>query len=34
MQRLFVAEYLKDFNATRSAITTGYSKASEPEQGS
>jgi phage terminase small subunit len=24
-QRLFVAEYLKDFNATRSAIAAGYS---------
>jgi phage terminase small subunit len=25
-QRLFVAEYLRDFNATRAAITAGYSK--------
>jgi phage terminase small subunit len=25
-QRLFVAEYLKDFNATRAAMTVGYSK--------
>lgn len=27
-QRLFVAEYLKDFNATKAAIAAGYSKKS------
>ena len=32
-QRFFVAEYLKDFNATRAAITVGYSKNSASEQG-
>lgn len=32
-QRLFVAEYLKDFNATRAAMTVGYSKNTAKEQG-
>lgn len=33
-QRLFVAEYLTDFNATRAAMSAGYSKNTAMEQGS
>lgn len=33
-QRLFVAEYLKDKNATRAAKAAGYSKKTAQEQGS
>lgn len=33
-QRIFVAEYLKDFNATRAALAAGYSKNTAVEQGS
>ncbi|PTM36835.1 hypothetical protein DA103_06745 [Enterobacter cloacae] len=33
-QRLFVAEYLKDNNATRAAIRAGYSKKTAREQSS
>jgi phage terminase small subunit len=32
-QRIFVAEYLKDFNATRAALAAGYSKNTAREQG-
>jgi hypothetical protein len=32
-QRLFVAEYLKDNNATQAAIRAGYSKKTANEQG-
>jgi phage terminase small subunit len=32
-QRFFVAEYLKDFNATRAALAVGYSKHTAMEQG-
>lgn len=32
-QRLFVAEYMKDLNATRAAIRAGYSKRSAHNQG-
>lgn len=31
-QRIFVSEYLKDFNGTRSAIAAGYSKSSARSQ--
>jgi phage terminase small subunit len=33
-QRLFVAEYLTDLNATRAAIAAGYSEKTANEQGS
>lgn len=33
-QRLFVAEYLKDLNATQAAIRCGYSEATAEQQGS
>lgn len=32
-QKTFIAEYLKDGNATRSAITAGYSEKTAKEQG-
>ncbi len=32
-ERLFISEYLKDFNATQSAIKAGYSKKTAKEQG-
>jgi phage terminase small subunit len=33
-QALFIAEYLKDFNATQAAIRAGYSKRSAKQEGS
>lgn len=33
-QQIFVAEYLKDLNATRAALSAGYSKATADAQGS